>query len=75
MKTLNKKQLKKNFIFNLETAMEYNDIQTQLALASVSGIAQSCISDWLAGKSLPSYKNLVRLADSLDFDVDYFTEQ
>ena len=44
---------------------------TQLALADITGISHTNISDFLSGKHLPSYENLMRLLYAFHCSADY----
>ena len=46
---------------------------TQQQLAEALGIKQGRVSQWLSGKNLPSYENLVKLADLFDISMDVLT--
>lgn len=48
-----------------------NEKLTQMQLATVLGIGQSSVSDWINAKSEPSIENLWKLADFFDVSVDY----
>lgn len=44
---------------------------TQSKLASVIGVNQSTVCNWLNGKKEPSIESLWKLADFFDVSVDY----
>lgn len=45
---------------------------TQLKLAEILGVRQSQISNWLSGKTVPTYTSLQILKDNLDVPVEIF---
>lgn len=42
----------------------------QKEIASALGVSQPTVSDWEAGRKMPTRKNLLRLAELLDSSVD-----
>lgn len=45
---------------------------TQTAFASIVGVKQSQVSEWLKGKAKPGYDILKRMALAFDISADYF---
>lgn len=64
--------MKKKFISRLTTAFEMRGIKSQTDFAKMSKIPQTTISHWFVGRAFPSYRSLVKSADALDLEVDYF---
>lgn len=48
---------------------------SQYRLSKDTGIAQSCISDWLNGRSKPKLDKLRKIADYFDVPIEYFLEE
>lgn len=44
---------------------------TQTAFASMIGVKQSQVSEWLKGKAKPAYDNLRAIAINLDMSAEY----
>ena len=57
--------MESKFIFRLKLIMEQKAI-TQAELAKRTGIRQSSISDWLAGKYQPKQDKIAVIADALN---------
>ena len=58
-----------NFIEILKDIMNENNLN-QTSFAKKIGIKQSQVSEWLSGKSKPSYENLKAICVNLIIDVN-----
>ena len=72
----------KNIEFRcIDTQLEFKDILscflkendlTQTKFASLVGIKQSQVSEWLKGKAKPSYDLLKQISKAFDISADYW---
>lgn len=60
----------KEFADRLNALLKYKESDVQ-ALSAATGVAQSTVCHWLAGKSVPTYGNLVLIADFFNTTADY----
>ncbi|MDR0384133.1 MAG: helix-turn-helix domain-containing protein [Christensenellaceae bacterium] len=67
--------MQNTFIKNLKRTMAENEIN-QTGLTEMLGMAQSRVSNWLNGKSVPTITSLVRLCKKLKIDSKiYFVKK
>lgn len=52
--------------------LQQNNV-TAYQVAKETGIAQSSLSDWKSGRSIPKIDKLKKIADYFNVSVDYFT--
>ena len=45
--------------------------KSQVEIAQAIGVSKQCVSDYKAGKSLPSFDTLVKICKFLDVSSDY----
>jgi len=58
------------FVERLNELMQINGFN-QVALEKVSGIRHTNISDFLSGKHLPSYDNIIKLSEVFNCSIDF----
>ena len=62
---------KKYTVAELKEILRENNL-TQVAFASVIGVKQSQVSEWLKGKAKPGYDTLKNMALAFNISADYF---
>ncbi len=58
------------FTQRFNEALRYSDVK-QTALAKAANVSKQCISDYKAGKSVPSIDTLYLICKYLDISADY----
>lgn len=58
------------FTENLKDYLERNGL-TMSEFAESAGITESCISKWLSGQGYPSLTKLIKVADRMNYSLDY----
>ena len=68
---LTEQECKREFAVRLRSRMRREHI-SQTELSSMTGIAQSAISTYITGTSMPSFYNIDKIAKALNCSVDEF---
>lgn len=58
------------FTQRFNEVLKYSDVK-QTALAKAANVSKQCISDYKAGKSVPSLDTLYLICNYLDISADY----
>ena len=57
----------------LKSALEYC-FTSQKELSKMTGIPESTISTYCRGARMPTVKNIINIANALDYEIDYFID-